>query len=76
MKRIYDLFDCIRKLGIYDGWRYWRFQSRAKSDPTFTINWETNIRRAAHLKRLRGELLQADQLTHFADILKSQRTTK
>lgn len=42
-----DLFNCIKFLGLINGFRYWRIRRAAKKDPALALRWARRCREEA-----------------------------
>lgn len=61
------LFRCIRVLGPWLGYRYWRLDQYARKDPELVSRWCDAMDRLAELLREDGKLFEAGLLQQWSD---------
>lgn len=61
------LIKCVRVLGLYLGYRYWRLDQYARKDPEIVLRWCEGMDHLAGLLREDGRPYEADLLQQWSD---------
>lgn len=61
------LFHCIKVLGIFMGYRYWRLDQYARKDPGVVLDWCDAMDRLVGLLREDGKTFDAELLQSWSN---------
>jgi hypothetical protein len=60
------LFRCVRVLGLWLGYRYWRLDQYARKDPGVVLNWCDAMERMVNLLLEDGKKQEAELLLSWS----------